>query len=107
MTDRADTLLARAMHLEEENKLLRSLQSPSGDEAALRAENLVLRRELDFVRQAAPGSGPDASEPPDTIAEFNALSAEQRVRLARRMTRGERNRLLGRSGRPGDSSRYL
>ena len=59
MADEIDTLLARARRLEEENTLLRSMQSPTGDDAALQAENVLLRTELARIRRS-PGGAPPA-----------------------------------------------
>lgn len=99
MTDETETLMARAKQLEEENALLRSVQSPTGGEAPLRAENAMLRQELRLTRDAAQAVGPHATdaEQPATLEEFRALSPSQRRAVAQQMTRQERDRLLGRS----------
>lgn len=104
MSDERRSLLARARRLEDENALLRAIQSPTGGEAALRAENALLRRQLDRVRKApraagpptGPAEAPAAQGQPRDVAEFNALEPRQRAALARRLDRGQRDRLLGR-----------
>jgi hypothetical protein len=109
MTDELDSLLARARELERENSLLRSIQSPSGGEAALRAENAMLMRELDLA-QAAP-SGParpdEAGERPRSLEAFNALPPDERRAAALRMTSEERDALLGRGRAGHDLDNYL
>ena len=88
---------------------MRSLQSPSGGDAPLRAENAMLRGELGRL-QAAGGPGgaaPASAAPPATLEEFLALPAPQRQAAARQMTQQQRDDLLGRSaGRP-DAECYL
>jgi len=109
MPDEIETLTARARQLEQENALLRSMQSPGGDEAPAQAENLMLRSELGAVRgsqspAAAPVGDPPAAAPadvPKSLAEFNALPAAQRQIAARRMTRQQRDELLGRRAGAG------
>jgi len=98
MTDETDVLTARARQLEEENALLRSMQSPSGQDSSLRAENIVLRSELGLVRrEARPGDVcPDTAEVPQTLEEFAALPPEQRQTVARQMNRQQRDHVLGR-----------
>ena len=109
MTDEIDALLARARRLEEDNALLRSLQSPGGDQDALQAETVLLRRELDRLGPAPDEAQqpPETGEPPGTLAEFNALPAARRRALAQRMTRRQRDELLGRDASPADHLNYL
>jgi hypothetical protein len=116
MSDEIETLTARARQLEQENALLRSMQSPGGDEAPAQAENLLLRSELGLVRGTqsppspaaapagdSPGAAPGAApaDVPKSLAEFNALPAAQRQLAARRMTRQQRDELLGRRAAAG------
>jgi len=112
MTDELTGLLARARQLEQENASLRSIQSPDGDDLELRCENAMLSSELERLRtragQPAPPPGPGDEAPmPRTPAEFNALSADRRRRLAHSMTRSQRDRLLGRGGLGGEEGDYL
>lgn len=112
MSDEIETLTARARQLEQENALLRSMQSPGGDEAPAQAENLLLRSELGLVRGTqspqSPAAAPTGDPPgagsadvPKSLAEFNALPAAQRQFAARRMTRQQRDELLGRRAAAG------
>jgi len=60
----------------------------------------------------APQSQPQAggrgeAEPPPTLEQFNALPPAERSRVARTMTRAQRDRLLGRPSAPAQPSRYL
>ena len=108
MTDETETLTARARQLEAENALLRSMQSPSGDEAGVHAENLMLRGELDLVRGAqTPAASAVPADVPKTLAEFVALPAAQRQIVARRMTRQQRDELLGRRDAGQGRESYL
>jgi hypothetical protein len=115
MPDEIETLTARARQLEQENALLRSMQSPGGDEAGVQAENLILRNELGLVRAtpgpaAAPAGDSPAATPadvPKSLAEFNALPAAQRQIVARRMTRQQRDELLGRRDAGAGQECYL
>jgi len=108
MTDEMDSLVARARELEKANALLRSMQSPSGRDTALREENAVLRGELGLVRRKPGPDDPpsDEADLPGTLAEFNALPPARREGLARRMTRRQRDDLIGRS-RSQERNRYL
>ena len=110
MTDeRIDVLLARARRLEQANALLRSCQDPSGRDVSLRAENVLLRSELDRLR-AAPRAhaAPSASVArAPTLEEFRALPASQRQALARQMTPRQRDELLGRTAGRRDDECYL
>jgi len=109
MTDEFEALMARARQLEEENSMLRSMQSPSGPDAGLRAENVMLRGELEAIDSSArpvppsPGEG----EIPQTVEEFNALSPTQRRAVARRMTRQQRDEVLGRHPSQEGRESYL
>ena len=110
MTDRQiDTLLARAAQLEEANALLRSVQSPSGQDASLRAENVLLRHELDRLRAAPRASAAQrpAAGPPATLDEFRTMPASDREALARQMTRRQRDDILGRTAGQPDGECYL
>lgn len=109
MSDETGALTERARQLEEENALLRSMQSPSGDEGALRAENALLRGELDLVRSAArpPRGAPGPDELPQTVEEFNALPSDQRQEVAYRMTRQQRDALIGRTDTRRTRDDYL
>ena len=53
--------------------------------------------------------GPSRREPelPPTVEEFNALAPAERTKLARQMTRTQRDRLLGRPRQPDQPGRYL
>ena len=115
MTDELAGLLGRARQLEQENASLRSMQSPSGDDAGLRGENAMLRHELDLLRAPADGSrgasapAPTASaeEMPRTLADFSALPQARRDQVARSMTRRQRDELLGRSQSDDEGQNYL
>ena len=108
MTNEMDSLAARARELEEENALLRSMQSPSGRDTAVRAENAVLRSELGLIRGSAGPDGPRSGEAelPGSLGEFNALPPSRREALARRMTRQQRDDMMGRRP-PQKRDRYL
>jgi len=109
MTDEFDALMARARRLEEENSMLRSMQSPSGPDDGLRAENAMLRSELGAIRSSA-GPVPPApgeAETPETLQEFNALPPAQRQAVARRMTRQQRDEVLGRQSSKEGRESYL
>jgi len=110
MTDESiDTLLARARQLEEENALLRSLQSPSGQDASLRAENVLLRTEVERL-QAGRRPDPAASAPaapPTTLDAFRAMPSSHREAFARETTRQQRDDLLGRAAGRQDRECYL
>ena len=108
-TDEIDALTSRARQLEEENALLRSMQSPGGDHAALKAENVMLRNELSGVRGAArpDGHGPVDEPMPRTLEEFNALPPHRREAVARQMTRQQRDQVLGRSAQDEGRESYL
>jgi hypothetical protein len=109
MTDEIEALLARARQLEEENALLRSMQSPGGDHAALQAENVMLRGELDRVREASRAAAPqpETTDAPRTLEQFNALPPPQRQAVAQKMSRQQRDELLGRSQARKDRKVYL
>ena len=99
MADEIDALLAHARQLEEDNALLRSMQSPRGDDVGLQAENAMLRRQLRSVRDEPQTSAPHTGDAPrpQTLDEFNALPSGQREAAARRMSRRQRDELLGRT----------
>lgn len=109
MTDETDALTARARQLEEENSLLRSIQSPSGPDTGLRAENAMLRNELDAIRSSGRSDpfSPGQTEIPRTIEEFNALPQAQRHAVAGRMTRQQRDEMLGRHSLQESPESYL
>ncbi|HUS91428.1 MAG TPA: hypothetical protein VM695_06230 [Phycisphaerae bacterium] len=50
---------------------------------------------------------PAPAGPPRTLEEFKALPADQRDRLARSMTRRQRDELLGRPAQPPGRNGYL
>lgn len=114
MTDELAGLLGRARQLEQENASLRSMQSPGGDDADLRSENAMLRHELELLRAAPERGAASASdtaapgdEMPRTLADFSALPRTRRERVARSMTRRQRDELLGRCQSGDDSQNYL
>ena len=109
MTDEFDALMARARRLEEENSMLRSMQSPSGSDTGLRAENVMLRNELEAVRSSGrpvPPS-PGEAEIPRTLEEFKALPPTRRHAVARKMTRQQRDEMLGRHSSKEGRESYL
>ncbi len=114
MTDELADLLGRARQLEQENASLRSRQTPGGDDADLRSENVMLRHELELLRavpgdtDAAPATvQADADEMPRTLADFSALSQTRREMVARSMTRQQRDELLGRNQSDDSAQSYL
>lgn len=117
MTDELADLLGRARQLEQENASLRSRQTPGGDDADLRSENVMLRHELELLRAApgrtdaapAPATAPAgaADEMPRTLADFSALPQPRREQIARRMTRQQRDELLGRNQSGDNGQSYL
>jgi len=119
MADELADLLSRARQLEQENASLRSRQTPGGDDADLRSENVMLRHELELLR-AAPGAAGAESSPapapapavaadgmPRTLADFSALPRTRREQIARSMTRQQRDELLGRNQSGDTGQSYL
>jgi len=119
MTDELADLLGRARQLEQDNASLRSRQTPGGDDADLRSENVILRHELELLR-AAPGPAGAESLPapaivqagtaddmPRTLADFSALPQPRREQVARSMTRQQRDELLGRNRSDDSGQSYL
>ncbi len=118
MTDELSDLLGRTRQLEQENASLRSRQTPGGDDADLRSENVMLRHELELLRAAPGGSGAApatveapaadaADEMPRTLADFSALPQTRRELVARSMTRQQRDELLGRNQSDDSGQNYL
>jgi len=105
MSDEMEALRDRARSLEEENALLRSMQPARGGEAALLAENALLRRELAMLRGpakgGAAGAAAGAAAVPRTIEEFRTLLPAQRQAAALNMSRQQRDEMLGREGGVG------
>ncbi len=110
MHDEMDRLLTRARELEEHNEILTSMQSPGGDDADLRSENALLRHELEQVRRQSGSAEPlkdSNAVAVESVEDFLAMGAEDRIRAAGAMTQAERDHLLGRRGRPAESQSYL
>jgi len=109
MTDELEGLIACGKRLSEMDALLRRVPGGDGGRVETNAEDTVARRKPAFGRKADGARDTQASPAalPGTIAEFNALAPEQRLALARGMTRRERDDLLGRSARRRDADSYL
>ncbi len=106
MSDEMETLRARARELEKANARLRSAQGPGGDHIEAQTTNALLRRELALLGgyADAPASG-DA--PPESVEQFAALPPARRSHMARRMTRAQRDALLGRNTAETPDGGYL
>ncbi len=80
----AEQLSAKIRRLTIENAVLREHQSPAAGPMELQAENIVLRRETETLRQQLPEVVPYDGPLPETLAAFGALpAAHQRQVLTR------------------------
>lgn len=109
MTSEMESLTGRMQTLERENALLRSMQSPTGADSGLLAENAMLSRELGFVRNAARDAdgGSEHTPVPEALDEFRALPSHQRRKVARDMSPQQRDKILGRRPSRDDEHSYL
>ena len=79
----AEQLAASIRRLRQENAVLRENQSPAAGALDLQAENIVLRREAEMLRQALPEFVPHGGPLPKTLADFNALPEAHRRQILR------------------------
>ena len=78
----AEQLRRRITWLNDENRTLRDLADPSAGTVRLQAENILLRREAELLRDLAPSLIPFTGPLPDTLDALDALPASHRRQLA-------------------------
>jgi len=80
---KADQLQRRIAWLSDENGTLRDLADPSAGTVRLQAENILLQRESQMLRELVPSVVPYAGPMPDTLDTLGALPAPHRRQLER------------------------